>query len=70
MLETFSYDFWIRVTAHPEGKPNISKQLDIIKHYPLPASLSEALNDYEDFPESHLNSYQLYIFEELLDFLF
>ena len=21
---TFNYDFWIKVTAHPEGNPNIS----------------------------------------------
>ena len=26
---TFNYDFWIRVTAHPEGNPHISKQIDI-----------------------------------------
>ena len=36
---TFNYDFWIRVTAHPEGKSNISKQIDINKHHPLVASL-------------------------------
>ena len=47
---TFNYDFWIRVTAHPEGNPNISKQIGNIKHNPLPIPLSEALNEYEDFP--------------------
>ena len=66
----FNYDFWIRVTAHPEGNPNISRQKDINKHNPLIVSLSEALDDYEDFPEPHLNSYQLHILEELLDSLF
>ena len=67
---TFNYDCWIRVTAHPEGNPNISKQIDIIKHNPLLVSLSEALDDYENFPEPHLNSYQLHILGELLDSLF
>ena len=67
---TITYDFWIRVTAHPKGKPNISKQIDINQHHLILASLSEALNDYEDFPEPHLNSYQLHTLGELLDSLF
>ena len=67
---TFNYDFRIKVTAHPEGKPNTSKQMNISQHHPLPASLSEALNDYEDFPEPHLNSHRIHNFGELLDFLF
>ena len=29
---TSNYDLWIRVTAHPEGNRNISKQWDINKH--------------------------------------
>ena len=66
---TFNYDFWIRGTAHPEGNPNNSKQIDILKHNPLFVSLSEALDDYEGFPEPHLNSYQLHILGELLDSL-
>ena len=66
---SFNYDSWIRVTAHPEGNPNISKQLDINKHNPLLESLSEALDEYEDFPEPHLDSYQLHILGELLDSL-
>ena len=44
---TFNYDLWIRVTAHPEGNPHISKQTDVNKHNPLHESLSEALDDYE-----------------------
>ena len=48
---TFNDDFWMRVTAHPEGNPNFSKEIDINKHKPLLESLLEALNDYEDFPE-------------------
>ena len=67
---TCNYDFWTRVTAHPEEKPNISKQTDINEHHLLLAALSEALNDSEDFPESHLNAYQLHIPGELLDSLF
>ena len=58
------------MSAHPEGSPNISKQIDINKHNPLLVSLSEALDDYENDPEPHLNSYQLHILEELLESLF
>ena len=58
------------MTAHPEGNPNISKQLDIIQHHPLLASLSETLNDYEEVAAPHLNSHQRHILGELLDFLF
>ena len=67
---TFNYDFLIRVNAHPEKNPNISKQIDINKDNPLLESLSEALDEYEDFPKLHLNSYQLHILGELLDSLF
>ena len=41
----FNYDLRIRVTAHPEGKSNFLKQIHFIKHHPLIASASEALND-------------------------
>ena len=58
------------MTAHPEGNTNISKQIDINKHNPLLVSLFEALDDNEDFPQPHLNSYQLHILGELLDSLF
>ena len=67
---TFNYDFWIRMTAHPEENPNKLKRININKHHPLLESLSEALNDYVDFPEPHLNSHQLHTLGELLDFLF
>ena len=43
---TFNYDFWIKVTAHSEGNPNILKQTNLDKHHPFFESLSEALNDY------------------------
>ena len=67
---TFNYGFWIKVTAHPDGNPNISKQRDINKRNRLLESASEALNDYKDFPEPHLNSCQLHILGELLDSFF
>ena len=35
----FNYDFWIRVTAHPEESPNDSRQTNIDKHHPLFESL-------------------------------
>ena len=66
---TFNYDFWIRVFAHPEWNPNIWKQIYINKNNPLLESLSEVLDEYEDFPEPHINSYQLHILGELLDSL-
>ena len=69
LKRTFNYDFWIRVKAHPQGNLGISKQIDINKHNPLLVSLSEALDDYEDFLEPHLNSHQLHILGELLDSL-
>ena len=67
---TFNYDSWIRFAAHSEGNPNISKQININKHHPLLESLSEVLNDYVKLPEPHLESLQLHILGELLDFLF
>ena len=67
---TFNYDFWLRVTDHPEGKPVISKLIDINKHHSFLASLSEALSIYEGFPEPQLNSYPLQSFGELLDSIF
>ena len=70
LKRTFNYDFWIRVTAHPEKNPNISKQVDILQYNPLLVFLTETLDDYEKFPETHLNSYQLHTLGEILDSLF
>ena len=67
---TFNYEFWIGVTALPEGNPNISIQINIDKHHPLLESLSEALYDYVKYSEPPLNSHQLHILGELFDFLF
>ena len=66
---TFNYDFWIRVTVHPEGNSGISTQIDLDDHHPLLKSLSGALNLYEDFPELHLNPFQLEILDELIVYL-
>ena len=67
---TFKYDFWIRVPEHPEGNSDLSKQIDLDDHHPLLKSLSDAPNLYEDFPELHLNSSQLEIWEELIEYLY
>ena len=58
------------MTAHPEENPNIPKQININKHHPLLEYLAEALNDYVKLPEPHLNSLQLHILGDLIDFLF
>ena len=67
---TFNYDFWIRVTAHPERNSNNFQQINKDKHHFLLESLSEALYDYVELPEPHLNPLQFHILGELLDFLF
>ena len=54
---------------HPEGNSETSKQIDLDDHHPLLKSLSDALNLYEAFPEPHLNSFQLEILDELIDYL-
>ena len=67
---TSNYDFWIRVTVHSDGNPNILKQINIDKHHFLLESLSEALYNYVEGSEPHLNSHQLHILGQLFDFLF
>ena len=57
------------MTAHPEGNPTLSKQMDINKHNPLLDSLSEALDEHDVFSEPHVNSYQLHILGKLLESL-
>ena len=69
LKSTFNYDFWIRVTVHPEGKSEISKQIDLDDHHPLLKSLYDALSLYEAFPDPHLSSFQLEILDELIDYL-
>ena len=66
---TFNYDFWVRVTVHPEGNSGISKQTDLDDHHPLLKYLSDALSQYEAFLEPHLSSFQLELLDELIDYL-
>ena len=66
---TFNYDFCVRVTAYPLGASNVTKQIDLDDRHPLHRSLTDALNLYEAFPEHNLNSHQLAILEELLEYL-
>ena len=66
---TFSFEFCVRVTVYQLGALNISKQIDLDDHYPLLRSLTDALHSYEAFTEPHLNSHQLKILEELMEYL-
>ena len=40
----FSFDFCVRVTAQPQGSPNVSKQRDLEDHHPLLRSSNDKLN--------------------------
>ena len=66
---TFNYDFCVRVTAHPQGASNVSKQIDLDDHHLLFTSLTDALNLCEAFPEPYLNPYQIDILEDLINYL-
>ena len=66
---TFCYDFWIRVEIHPQGNPTVSQLLDIDELHPLFKSLATALLNYYEFPEPHLNEFQLQVYGELMDHL-
>ena len=66
---TFNFAFCVRVTAYQLGTPHISTQIDLDDHHPLLRSLTDALRFYEAFPEPHLNSQQLEILEELMEYL-
>ena len=66
---TFNFEFCVRVTAYQLGVPNVSKQIDLDDHHPLLRSLTDALPLYEAFPEPYLNSQQLEILEELIEYL-
>ena len=66
---TFNYELCVRVTAHPLETPDISKRIDLDNHHPLLRSLTDALNFFEAFPETHLKSHQLEILEELMEYL-
>ena len=66
---TFNYEFCLRVTTYPLGAPNATKQIDLYDHHPLFRSLTEALKLYEVSPEPHLNSHEIEILEELIEYL-
>ena len=66
---TFNYDFWIRVEIHPQGNPKASQLLDIDELHPLFKSLATALLNYYEFPEPHLNEFQLHVYGEVVDHL-
>ena len=66
---TFNYDFRLRVTAHPQGAPIVSKQINLGDHHPRRRSLTDALNLHEAFPEPHLKPHQIDILEELIEVL-
>ena len=66
---TFNYDFWIRVEIHPLGNPKASQLSDIDELHPMFQSLATALLNYYEFPETHLNEFQLHVYGELMDHL-
>ena len=63
----FQLGFLEKVTSHKQENPKILERIDINKHNTLLESLAEALNDYVDFSEPHLNSHQLHFLGGLLD---
>ena len=69
LKRTFNYDFCVRVTAYPPGAPNVYKQIDLFDHHPLLRSVTDALNLYKAFPEPHLNTSQIELLEELIEYL-
>ena len=68
-LQTFNYDFCVRVTAYPLGAANFSKQIDLDDHHALHRSLTDALKLHEVFPEPYMNSHQLEFLEKLMEHL-
>ena len=59
----------MRVSFHPQGAPNVSKQKDSDDHHSLHRSLTDALNLYETFTEPRSNTHQFDILEELIEYL-
>ena len=66
---TFIFEFCVRVTTYPLGAPNISKQINLDDKHPLLRSLTDAIHLYKTFLEPHLNSHQLAILDELIEYL-
>ena len=63
-----NYNFCVRVTAHPQGAPNLWKQIGLDNRHPVLRSLTDAPNLYEAFPEPHLKTHQLDILEKLKEY--
>ena len=53
----------------PLGNPKASQMLDIDELHPFFKSLATALLKYYEFPEPHLNEFQLHVYGELMDHL-
>ena len=53
----------------PLGNPEASQLLDIDEFHPLFKSLATALLNYYEFPEPHLNEFQIQVYGEILDHL-
>ena len=66
---TFIYDFWMRVEIHPQGNPKASQMLHTDELHPMFKSLATALLNYYEFPQPHLNEFQLHVYGELVDHL-
>ena len=54
---------------HPLENPRASQLLDIDALHPLFKSLATALLNYYEFPEPHVNEFQLHVYGELMDHL-
>ena len=52
---------------HPKGNSKASQFLDIEGPNPLFKSLATALLNHYEFPEPHLNEFQLHVYNELMD---
>ena len=52
-----------------QGNPKISQLLEIDEFQPLFESLATALLNYYEFPEPHLNEFQLHVYGEIMDHL-
>ena len=59
----------MRVEIHPQGNPKASQLLDIDELHLLFKSVAPALLNYYEFPEPHVNEFQLHVYGELRDHL-
>ena len=64
---TLNNDFSVRVTAHPQGAPIVSKQIDLDDHHPLLRPLRDVPNLCEAFPAPQLSTHHIHILGELME---